>query len=137
MSDLIDFLQARLAADEATARAAAFYEDGAEHDVQGPPGTWVLLADQEFFGAGHPGGVIGPRIGHVNSAVQGRHIVRHDPARVLVELQAKREVLRLAARTHDYHESFMNGFASAMEGALRMFAQAYADHPDYREDWRP
>ena len=66
------------------------------------------------------------------------HIVAHDPARVLCEIEAKRDLLRLAERAHDYHETFMNGFASALEGTLRRFALAYADRPGYKaEEWRP
>jgi hypothetical protein len=65
------------------------------------------------------------------------HIVRHDPARVLREIEAKRDLLRLAERAHDYHETFTSGFASALEGTLRLFALAYADRPGYREEWAP
>ena len=59
------------------------------------------------------------------------------PARVLAEVAAKREVIRLAERAGDYHETVLNGFAAAMEGALRLFALPFADHPDYQERWRP
>jgi hypothetical protein len=45
--------------------------------------------------------------------------------------------LQLAERAYDYHETFTNGSAAALEGALRLFAQAYADHPDYRPEWAP
>jgi hypothetical protein len=65
------------------------------------------------------------------------HIARHDPARVLREIEAKRDLLRLAERAHDYHETFTSGFAAALEGTLRLFALAYAGRPGYREEWRP
>jgi hypothetical protein len=68
---------------------------------------------------------------------EAEHIVRHDPARVLAEVDAKRDVLRLAERAHDYHATFVSGFAAAMEDALRKFALAYADHPAYRAAWAP
>jgi hypothetical protein len=55
----------------------------------------------------------------------------------LAEVEATREVVRLAERAYDYHETFMNGFAAAMEHALRLYALPHADHPDYREEWRP
>lgn len=55
---------------------------------------------------------------------------------LLAEVEAKREVIRLAERAADYHETFMNGFGAAMEGALRLFALPYADHPSFREEWR-
>lgn len=59
------------------------------------------------------------------------------PARVLREIDAKRDLLRVAKAAHDYHETFTSGFASALEGTLRLFALAYADRPGYREEWRP
>lgn len=65
------------------------------------------------------------------------HIIRHDPARVLVEIDAKRSVLDLAERARDHHETFVSGFAAALENTLRLHALAYADHPDYRTEWRP
>lgn len=65
--------------------------------------------------------------------------VEHVPqsARVLRDIEAKRQLLRVAERAHDYHETFTSGFASALEGVLRLFAAAYAEHPGYREEWRP
>jgi hypothetical protein len=70
--------------------------------------------------------------------VNAEFIAAHDPARVLREIDAKRDLLRLAERAHDYHETFTSGFASALEGALRLFALAYADRPGYRaEEWAP
>jgi hypothetical protein len=65
------------------------------------------------------------------------HWARHDPARVLAEVNAKREVVRLAERAYDYHGTFMNGFASALVHALRLFALPHAGHPDYRPEWAP
>jgi hypothetical protein len=133
MSDLIDFLQARLAEDEATARAV---EDGsAPWDGQwvadGPNALRTVNGHVLAYGHRTTDGDLPMPL----KAGLANHWARHDPARVLADVEAKREVLRLAARAHDYHETFMNGFASAMEGALRLFALAYADHPEYRQEW--
>ncbi|MEU1445482.1 DUF6221 family protein [Streptomyces mirabilis] len=65
------------------------------------------------------------------------HIARHDPARVLREIEAKRDLLRVAEAAHDYHETFVTGFASALEGTLRLYASAYKDRPGYRSEWTP
>jgi hypothetical protein len=109
--DVATFLHARLDEDESVARACA------------GDGEWD--ADSiAIYGEG-----LAPEVRN--------HMARHDPARVLADVTAKREVLRLAEGFHDYAETFMNGVASRMEGALRLFALAYADHPDYREEWRP
>jgi hypothetical protein len=92
-TDLIAELRAALDAVATAAQGAADYDDGAAHDVDGPPGTWVLLADRETFGAGYPGGMIGPRIGHTNSTVLGQHIVANHPAFVLADIAAKRKLI--------------------------------------------
>ena len=131
MDDLIAFLCAQLDEDERIARAA----------TQGP---WLVDCEThaEAIIAGDGTSVIaGGRWGDEASAFESTedalHIAAHDPARVLREVEAKREVVRLAERAHDYHETFLNGFAAAMEQALRLFALAYADRPGYREEWRP
>lgn len=106
-ADLVQFLRDRLDEDQRLANGA----------------TWAPESDWET-------------LGNLDSGL-ARWIARHDPARVLAEVEAKREVVRLAERAHDYHETFMNGFAAAMEHALRLFALPYADHPEYRDEWRP
>ena len=118
MIDLPDFLLARIAEDEAAAREAAVMPYGEEIG-------WI---------------------GHVFSSerdstpAQDEHITRWDPDRVLAECDAKRQVVdvyrALAVRRHDvgsirWHE------VSAYETVLRQLALPYADHPDYRSEWRP
>lgn len=109
--DLVAFLRARLDEDEQAARACA------------GDGKWEAR-DIAVYGQD-----LSPEV--------RTHMARHDPARVLADVEAKREVLRLAARASDYHETFMNGFAAALGGVLRWYALPHADHPDYRDDWRP
>lgn len=139
-TDLIAFLRARLDEDAAVARAAAEHDDGAGHDVQGAPGTWTFVPDEDFFGAVHPGGAIGPRVGHVNRAAWGQHIALHDPARVLADIEAKRRIIRAHEKWCDgrcaapYPEG---GFDAAHYWSIESLAAAYAAHPDYREEWRP
>lgn len=111
-AELITFLRARLDDDEAVLRSCA-----------GGVPRW-RAEDIAIFGPD-----LSPEV--------RAHIARHDPARVLKEIEAKREVVRLYERAYDYAPTFTSGFAAAMEDALLMFALAYADHPDYREEWRP
>jgi hypothetical protein len=64
------------------------------------------------------------------------HIARHDPARVLRDMEAKRKLLG------DYAEATANdvdgsGWASALGHTVRLLALPYADQPGYREKWRP
>lgn len=124
---LTEFLLARLDEDEAVARAAVTQEGEA---------TWYVAPVHTA-----------PRITRVRTSrdnvpvalVEGiekihddthlsEHIARHDPARVLAEVEAKRRIVaRLAdesSRRYDYD-------------TLRLLALPYADHPDYDEAWRP
>ena len=80
------------------------------------------------------------------------HIARQDPARVLAECEAKRLVVGLhgdgepncmggyvEGLTHRQiieTESY-NGVATGYCDTLRALALPYADHPDYRDAWRP
>jgi hypothetical protein len=125
MDELVQFLRARLDEDEQTARRAG----GAWAD--GPAANWVTAASSGD--ASEPA----HRVALVVADGERAHIVRHDPARVLRDIEAKRDLLRVAERAHDYHETFTSGFASALEGVLRLFAVAYAEHPDYRTERRP
>ena len=116
MSDLTEFLLARVAEDQAVARSA-------ETD---PRHSWVFVD----FG------------GNAN-ADHGR---RWNPARVLAECEAKRRIIRGAipgriVRPDGEVLSLMapNELARAdllHEWILRVLAQPYADHPDFREEWK-
>jgi hypothetical protein len=122
--DLVAFLRARLDDDEWTARAAK-------------PGPWH--ADGGSVYATHPTDEV---VGYTDSA---EHIARHDPARVLAEVEAKRRLLEL----HEPGEmEYVEGdvcMACDLRGegpyypclTLRLLALPHAEHPDYRDEWRP
>jgi len=185
MDDLIAFLRARLDEDEQWALAASRpypYADGAPgvpesgvrwQWVEGPdweptrpdpavrefvaePGVSCNLVSVETWPSS---GRLMPRpvateIIEMDSAAAG-HIVRHDPARVLREVAAKRG--ELADHTlHDDGESCRRcvvwgvqlsldpGPAPAVAArvpfpcpTLRRLALPYADHKDYQEGWKP
>ena len=65
-----------------------------------------------------------------------KHIARHDPARVLAECAAKRRIVvnleEFRGESSWDDEKNVNGLY-----LLRLLALPYADHPAYREDWRP
>jgi hypothetical protein len=138
-ADLCAFLRARLDEDEKIARGTTvpldWHQGPGDDDPEWVGDEMVLMWPPEFHTPyeqdKHWRGLT------VEPAGLAAHIARHDPARVLAEVEAKREVVRLAERAHDYHETFMNGFASAMEDALRLYALPFAEHPDYRQEWRP
>lgn len=139
MSDLMEFLLARLGEDEQVARAAA-------------PGPWeyqdidsvgggricdpeVAIADVDWDNE-----PVDPRIRRFRPAEQadatGEHIVRHHPARVLREVEAKRHIVR------EHHEQDPTAeWCPTCDGqlvpcqTLLHIASIYADHGDYRPEW--
>ena len=79
------------------------------------------------------------------SVADARHIARHDPARVLRDIDAKRQLLELHALEYRDRPERVLGesddpFCTECVGetfpcaTLRLLALPYAD---YRDDWRP
>ncbi|MFE0088737.1 DUF6221 family protein [Streptomyces sp. NPDC059016] len=128
--ELVDFLRARLDEDEQAARRAgdSFRQIGE---------TGVIVATE---------GDRAEECASANWAGIAEHIVRHDPARVLREVEAKRRMLtsyenaavaqRAATGTPSVGD-LMDGSAHSLRFALRLLALPYADHPDYRQEWKP
>lgn len=86
------------------------------------------------------------------SEADARHIARHGPARVLREVAAKRCTLDLHSTRHTVIDGFCteDGGPCTHRGEVectlcgetgctttRLLALPYADHLDYREEWRP
>ena len=122
MSDgLLLFLRLRLDEDELVARAAA-----------GPSGRFgVWDVDPWYDGTGdrcdlraRGTGVLSGPTGMSAAVVE--HVARHDPARVLREVRAKRVILDVIERSAP----------PDAESILRELALPYADHPEFRRDWR-
>ena len=164
MSDLVEFLRARLDEDEWWAREASRLREqqgepaGDHWQWEEGDGDRVLTLDpaqSEYVGAEHGGVRVSlrsrelyptPYVGDLpNFAISaaeevpttvGGHIARHDPARVLAEVDAKRRIIEACERIQagirdDYTADF---FADAV---LEHLALPYADHPEYDESWRP
>jgi len=84
MSDIVEFLLARVAEDEADARAADgsrwFHQDKlVSFEALGPDGDWVDVSAPIS----------------VDTRANGHHIARWSPARVLAECEAKRRIIAL------------------------------------------
>ena len=123
MSNLAEFVLARVAEDEATARA-----------VTGP--EWSA-ATCEWWGD------------------LGDYVGRHDPARVLAECEAKRRIVEIHPDEHGTCFACSDGddggcsdpeccgsgpipmFKDWPCPTLRWLALPYADHADYRQEWKP
>lgn len=119
MRDLVGFLRARLDEDEAHAKMAF-----ADHNDAGP--EWSEI----WSGAVELGDQSGDLL-ITNDLGVSRHIARHDPARVLAEVEAKR---RIVAAVGGLSGQWCDEIGGRVLGLL---ALPYANHPDYREDWRP
>ena len=63
------------------------------------------------------------------------------PSRVLAECEAHRRIVELALAAADaddaYDDDYADGWRCAWESACELLASTYADHPDYRQEWRP
>jgi Family of unknown function (DUF6221) len=140
VSDLVEFLRARLDEDEAVAQAAVIpahdapnaykphpplsrwrYSDGGEveidYDDPGPyPEPWRVTQDSEG---------LSPAICY---ETHGHHIARYDPARILAEVDAKRRII-------EHHRP--DDICDEACTTLRLLALPYADDPDYRDEWKP
>ena len=114
---LADFLLARIAEDEQVARDA---------DNRIYPSTWQETRDR------------------VKSGWHVAHIARHNPARVLAECNAKRRIVeaeigQMLGSPSGYvdREVYERIRARADSDILRALALPYADHRDYRDEWKP
>jgi hypothetical protein len=116
VSDIVEFLRARLDEDERIARAAACDDEG-NSDLTWS--GWHLGGQLEEAGWSYPEGV-----------VREAHILRHAPASILREVAAKRRFIEQHAPP-DPHEP---GKCPDCD-MLYAFAAIHAEHPDYRQEW--
>ena len=128
--DFVQWLRAQLGEDERIARRAgdSFRQIGE---------TGVIVATE---------GDRAEECASANWAGVAEHIVRHDPARVLREIEAKRAVVaryefacgeacRLTL-TEEEREVWVQ-VAGALQSCVLLLAGAYEDRPGYQESWRP
>ena len=140
MDDLVQFLRARLDEDAELAQAAS-------------PGPWHPSDESDEVLA-----VDGITVadGFALSSRQLRatteHIARHDPARVLAEVEAKRRILEIHKVVGGWEDEDGQdiglgcdecGYSAEYSDrggwceTVRLLALPYADHPGYRAEWRP
>ena len=142
---LAEFLEARLAEDEMAAMAV---------EALGPwrveLGKKIPGYPQQICGRGMDGDVLwaetydGPedKTGLRRSPTTAEHIARHDPTRVLAEVAAKREIVRLFAEaavlvSRSDEDAVHMAIHLTAEAACQCLAAVYSGHPDYDEAWRP
>jgi hypothetical protein len=59
------------------------------------------------------------------------------PARVVAECEAKRRILLMAEQPPRWPGPAAPPDPDTVQAVLRYLALPYADHPDYRPEWRP
>lgn len=122
MSDIVEFLRARLDEDEQAARAAFSGQADPEEGWGAERSEWYRHT------------TITPHVGMIHESVQAEHIVRWNPARVLAEVEAKRRTLVRC------EEEMLSGIPRLVHFATQTvweMVKPYADHPEYDEAWRP
>lgn len=134
--ELADFLTARCDEDEQAAKSA-LRGDVIEWVVERLAGYDRLLEMYEY----DDGTQDSDAIAFFGADQLADHIARHDPARVLREVEAKRLII-------DEHPSRgrINVECKTCSGdhwgedypcpTLRLLALPYADHPDFRDAWK-
>lgn len=125
---LVEFLTARLDEDYMAAKLAT-------------PGPWHAEEDgRQVHAALDEDGITEPVVssesyGYYGCAnlADGWHIARHDPARVLAEVEAKRWIVK----EMKLHEATGGACAVLSDVVLGVLALPYAGHPDCQEEWDP
>ena len=114
---LEEFLLARVSEDEAAARAAIADDCGSD---EGFTNQFQYLTR-----------ICRPRFAEDAARMITRFAV---PARVLAECEAKRRIVEEYAVTLRAGELMAY---QTLDDVVRELALPHADHPDYREEWRP
>ena len=144
---IVEFIEARLAEDEAVALAAS---RGGWHygDVDSVAGGTLYdesrrIADVVYEQPSEHDGAIVRHLLATEADANGVHIVRHDPARVLAQVAALRAVVALHDDGHECPAvpgGAIGWYDPEDVGAcltLRHIAAIWSDHADYDEGWKP
>lgn len=130
MDELVRWLTACLDEDVARATAAA----------DGGSGEWFMGRKWNVYRAEDEtpdeDGETNALVVYGNVKDQSEHIAEHDPARVLREIDAKRQLLAAWSRgapTDVIDVKYARGYANALSEAVRLLALPYADRPGYAE----
>ena len=147
---LTEFLLARIAEDEAVAKAATAGPWHWEHTDWNDVNDGACVEGQDWDH--HGPDLISPQTTVITSTgydhdrvlvekADGEHIARHDPARVLVECEAKQRIVEnyRSLEPHTLADDAATEIvwhAQGLHEAINDLAQVYADHPDFRDEWR-
>lgn len=111
MASIIDFLEARIAEDDAAAREV---ETDFEFDPSNP-----LRSALDVYAPGY----------------DTYPVISIDSTRVLAECAAKRTIIAECREDHEDAISSRNDVTEVASKVLYALAAVYKDHPDYRQEW--
>lgn len=159
MDDLVRWLGEQLDVDKACAEAATWCEEAgvwhaepSPYDTRGKNERWYVEDAMEEGVITH----VDPKASDDEGVA--RHIAEWDPARVLREIDAKRQLLddyTVTARMRDEAAARIKAAgdhpdakdlemwdraqreAAILEGPVKLAALPLDDRPGYREEWRP
>jgi hypothetical protein len=140
--NLSEFLRARLDEDDLIARAACWDEQSDVWTARPPRARYERYTVVDYLDDGVV--VVTPENADPDGV--GQHIARHDPARILAEVGAKRKLVAAyesavtaygAAERGTTVSDLMTGSVNSLRFALQLLALSYADRPGFKEEWRP
>jgi hypothetical protein len=104
-----------------------------------PEGRRSWHVDGGSVVAGHPTDEV---VDWVHDEGAAEHIALHDPARVLRRIEADRRILDEYQKALDRRRRHPEDLAAAgallqMVRVIKLMAESLADHPGYREEWKP
>jgi hypothetical protein len=143
---LVQFVRDRLCEDAQIARAACWDEQSDAWTYRSPQGADAKYERHTIVDYCGDGVVVVVTPENADAEGVGRHVARHDPARVLSEVEAKRLLLaeHLPLLLSSSQRFFcdcqaQDGVITALYPCLtvQLLALPHADHADYREEWRP
>jgi hypothetical protein len=140
MVDLVGFLRARLDEEERIARAAEQQIGGGQWKAEPDAAGNLEVVGEPYEGSG--GIRVVPVILTLDDDETMVFIAEHDPARVLREVEAKRELLDryeelVASGKEQGHVLGGDVGEEYLYCVLPALALSYSGHPDFDESWRP
>lgn len=138
MTDIVEFLRARYADDRRTAEDAVLRGDTVWSVCENSRTLWGSEEpDVEVLAAGKP---VMRFNGEYNGALVAAHVIRHSPAAVLADLDAKLRIVGMYTyvRYNDEDKPYFCGSGEeTWYETLCLLALLYAGHADYDQRWRP
>lgn len=143
IGSLVAFLRARLDDRERTARAATpgpWCARGVPYEGFMPDDPCIVAADGRWVaGLAYDG--LSTSIEHEVDA-DAEHIALNDPASVLLDVAADRELIAAYQRaveggSRGVYTEWEESRVWALELAVKIRAERFKQHPDYQESWKP